>query len=261
MRTLYVHSSLIARAIFIESILVLLFIPALNYRGALFFALMDVFILSPFILVGLALLFLALISALSKRWAMLAASLLIFVAFVLRVVYFPIHEPRWIAHGKEYRALADAIGIALISIPPAVGMAIPFSAALWVIVKAIKREFRAAAGYLAVPFLAFGAPHFGTVVTDHFTVQSCAAGLQSALRSGDSVPLSQAHPITTIGPHHKIAICGLNSPLFDANYIVDDPLDSTNNDVARRIGGFLDAGHCSVSARRVERYYWVSEAC
>jgi hypothetical protein len=260
MRRLFVHSSLIARAIFIESILVLLFIPALNYRGALFFTLMGVLIFSPFIVVALALLFLVLISALSKRWAMLAASLLTLVAFFFWFAYLLTHGGRWIVD-KEYRALADAIGIALISVPPAAGVAIPLLAVPWAIVKAMKREFRAAAGYLAVPFLAFGAPHLGRVITDHFTVQSCAVGMQSALRNRDAAPLSQAHPISTIGPQHEIAVCVLNGPLFAADYIVDDPLDSTNNDVATHVGQILDGGHCSVSARRVERYYWVVEAC
>ena len=63
------------------------------------------------------------------------------------------------------------------------------------------------------------------------------------------------------GPDYKIAICALDGPLFAANYIVDDPIDRTTQDVAKRVGRILDGGQCSVAARRVERYFWVVEAC
>lgn len=266
----------IERAVFIEFVLLALLLPAIDYRGEAFFVLMGLSVFGPFLLALVVLAFLTIWIGLTVPTALqrsrvhgvqqllafiCVATLAILLGCFIAGLFAPM--PTWIAHSTPYQASTGAIAQAAIFCAPIVAIAIPMIAITLAAWSAIRRKLLAAAGYVAVPLLALSASFIGHAATDHLTVASCTASMRAAIRSRDSAPMTREpdHMTTTIGPDHEIAVCALDSPLFLAEYIVDDPLDKTPDTVAKRVGAYLDSRQCSVGARRVERYYWVDEAC
>jgi hypothetical protein len=120
--------------------------------------------------------------------------------------------------------------------------------------------------YAAVVAVGFGCYTAASRTNDLLTVASCSQGMRSALeavRNGKTLPaMSQSFRFGVLDRNQQLAVCVLNGPLFDAQYIAYDPTDSSPALSAQRVGMLLDRDQCHVKARRIKsRYYWVSEAC
>ena len=96
------------------------------------------------------------------------------------------------------------------------------------------------------------------------TVASCVPGIHSALSAThDRMPLPPMSQTFPYGVYeHDVVVCGLESPLFDAQYVAYDAVDPSEEATAARLARLLDGSKCYVGARRIEpNYYRIGEVC
>lgn len=254
--------------------------PFLDYRGSLFFTLLALYFASPFVLISIflciAFFYTGIQAALNfrKRDSLsalrlgapigLAASNGLLIRYVLASLLGP-SPPHWFTHGEFYHMLATGVSVLAGAVLAGLLLGVPI-AALVIGVNQLNRKRWSGLRYLTVVAAGFASYAIASRTNDSLTTASCASGIQAALKAAhheESLPrMSQSFPFGVLDKNHDIAVCMLDGPLFDAQYIAYDSADISTDRVSERLARLLNRGQCRVRARLVaSSYYWISGGC
>lgn len=254
-------------------------VPFLDYRGSGFFALLALEGSSPIVLIAISLcaaFFYAAIDGWARlrqrdfsfiRLLALSTAFLACNVLLIRSAISPIglFTPRWLSGNVLYSAFVHTTSLLLIALLLPLMLGTPLGGLILGLVYVSRRQWFGLK-YLAVVVVWFACYSAGSRVNDLLTVNSCVPGIESALRAtrdGRALPhMSQSFPFGVLDAGRQVAVCSLNGPLFDAQYIAYDPADPSPALETARLGKLLDGGSCDVRARRIRaRYFWIGEAC
>lgn len=256
-----------------------LVLPAMDYRGIVFFSGLALFTMAPMIVVVLVLLFVvtfAFSSALLCLWArrrlaalqwlgVCGAAVLTQALFIRLCAYVLVsNSPLW--SSQVYEGAANALSSLSFALLAAFILGVPGVALILFLKSVLARHWRSAMLCAAVPVAGIGLNHAGSVITDLLTVNSCIPALQESLlavKNGKTLPReSQSFPITVLRTNPDVAVESLDSVLFAPEFIAYDTADRSPEDVALRIHKKETPGCSGAAARRVwGDYYWVTDVC
>lgn len=255
--------------------------PFLDYRGGGFFSVLGLGFAAPFVLLSILLcaaFFYAGMLAVSHfrrrnhlfalRLLCVSAALFAGNGLLIRYVIVSLlgpSPPRWFTHGAPYHVLALGASILVVAVLAGLLLGVPI-AALVIGAMHLARKESSGLKYLMVVAGGLAAYAVALRTNDLLTLASCRPGIQAALEAvhrGRALPQpSRSFPFAVLDKTHDIVTCMLDGPLFDAQYVVYDSVDTSPADVAVRLARLLDRGRCDVSASRIKSsYFWLSGDC
>jgi hypothetical protein len=256
-------------------------VPFLDYRGSLFFAILGLYFASPFVLISVLLCVVLFYTGIRAAVCFgkgdylsavglfaLSLGLAACNGLLIRYVHTSLlgpSPPRWFTHGMLYHTLASGASVLVVPILAGLLLGVPL-ASLCIGTINLNQKKLSGLKYLTVAAAGFAAFGVASRANDLLTVASCTPGIQAALSAAHSYgplpQMSRSFPFGVLDRDFDIAVCMLNGPLFDAQYIAHDSVDVSTADASDRLSRLLDRGQCHVRTRQVvSGFYWISEAC